>query len=104
MREEGLASVQGGTLVPMPPLVTDAETEGPPSFAFALPGLLRGLQRRWSEAAAMARPATNEPAPRHADAYGTRQVVVLRGEFSMGQGSYPARAPLQGSNWAYPSA
>ena len=100
--------MQGGTLVPMPPLVTEegvsAETEGPPSFAFALPGLLRGLLRRWSEAAAMARPAMDGPAPRHSDAYGTRQVVVLRGEFSMGQESYPARAPLQGSNWAYPSA
>ena len=77
VREEGLASVQGGTLVPMPSLVTDADAEGPPSFAFALPGLLRGLQRRWSEAAVMARPA--EPAPRHADAYGTRQVLVLHG-------------------------
>ena len=78
MREEGRASVQGGSLVPMPSLVTDADAEGASSFAFALPGLLRGLQRRWSEAAAMARPATNEPAPRHADAYGTRQVLVAR--------------------------
>ena len=80
MREEGLASVQGGTLVPMPSLVTDADAEGPHSFAFALPGLLLGLQRRWREAAAMTRPAADEPAPRHADAYGTRQVVVLRGK------------------------
>ena len=78
VREEGLASVQGSvTLVPLPSLVTDADAEGPPAFAFALPGVLQGLQRRWSEATAIT--ATDEPAPRYADAYGTRQVLLLHG-------------------------
>ena len=63
VREEGLASVQGSVkLVPLPSLVTDADAEGPPTFAFALPGVLQGLQRRWSEATAIT--ATDEPAPR----------------------------------------
>ena len=36
VREEGLASVQGSVkLVPLPSLVTDADAEGPPAFAFA---------------------------------------------------------------------
>jgi len=101
VREEGLASVQGGTLVPMPSLVTDAETEGPPSFAFALPGLLRGLQRRWSEAAAVARPAIDEPAPRHADAYGTRQVLVLHGGAKV-FGLHTSSGELLWAHWVAP--
>ena len=99
VREEGLASVQGGTLVPMPSLVTDADAEGPPSFAFALPGLLRGLQRRWSEAAVMARPA--EPAPRHADAYGTRQVLVLHGGAKI-FGLHTSSGELLWAHWVAP--
>ena len=101
VREEGLASVQGSTLVPMPSLVTDADAEGPHSFAFALPGLLLGLQRRWREAAAMTRPAADEPAPRHADPYGTRQVLVLHGGAKV-FGLHTSSGELLWAHWVGP--
>ena len=83
LREEALASVRAGLLLPMPALVAESPDGGAPTFAFALPGLLEGLQRRWADATAVAAAAGKadaaaEPAPRHADAYGTRQLLVLR--------------------------
>ena len=84
LREEALASVRGGLLLPFPTLSHESPADGSaPTFAFALPGLLEGLQRRLEGmqaiAAAGGKPdAAAEPAPRHADAYGTRQLLVLR--------------------------
>ena len=81
LRAEALASVRHSEMLPLPALEGDVDDDAPmPSFAFALPALLEGIQRRISEAqggSASGGAATPDvTAHAHADAYGFRQVVI----------------------------
>lgn len=82
-REEALASVSGVEMLHFPPpLAADEEEaeETRPSFAWVVPSLIASVQRRITGALAPPPSSTStvEPAPHHADAYGTRQVMIVR--------------------------
>ena len=81
VREEALASIQDAAFLPLPSAAAESSVSERPSFAFAIPSLVASVQRRFAEAKASPGPgaaATAGPPPLFADAYGTRQVVIVR--------------------------
>ena len=81
VREEALATVESIDFLSFPSASVDAAITERPSFAFAVPALFAGMQRRLIEAQAgpVAGVADHSgPAPQSADAYGTRQLMFVR--------------------------
>ena len=83
VREEALATVRHVEALPFPSLAVEGDSAAGaagadaarPTFAFAVPALIKSLRARWEEAKAAAGVAAGPP-PTHADAYGFRQAMV----------------------------
>jgi hypothetical protein len=83
VREEALAYITGAELLPLPILVADGEEEDVAGgrASFGLQHVVAGARRRLAET--FAQPALSgvseaAASPLHADAYGTRQVLLAR--------------------------
>lgn len=99
VREESLATVQQAELMPMPSMSVDGEKLERPSFAFAFPAFVAGIQERLSVTSSS---TTSAPPVLHADTYGTRQVVLAQTSGSKAFGLHSTDGSIIWSHFVSP--